>query len=257
MRIQLEATAIGRGLGAVVPPIDLTVGGAIPVAIALETDERPLLVSLLLAGRIKADAGRILIDGRTDLDELRRRTALVDTPVVSEPSAGIALRTVVAEEFSFAGRSPSRRSVRGFLVENGLEEYSGLPIRALPPVERIRLFSELAMLRKDVALLIVTAPERHGGAPTDWYPPLAAIADRGVAVAIVTDFATAGILVSLGARDGAVPELQWDPEPEPAPEPMPEPDSTHAPEPALHPAPEPKPEPKPKPKPKPSDSPES
>lgn len=205
MRVQLEATAIGRGLGAVVPPIDLTVGGAVPVVIAVETDERPLLVSLLLAGRIKPDAGRILVDGRTDVDELRRRTALVDTPVVSEPSAGIALRTIVAEEFSFAGRSSSARSVRDFLIEHGLKEYSALPIRALPPAERIRLFSELAVLRTDVAMLIVTAPERHGGAPSDWYAPLAAIADRGVAVAIVTDFATAGILVSLGARDGALP----------------------------------------------------
>jgi hypothetical protein len=206
MRIQLDRAAIGRGLGAAVPAVDLIVDGTIPVVIAVQTAERPLLVSMLLGGRIRPDSGRVLVDGRADADELRRRTALVDTPVVSEPSAGITLRTVVAEEFSFASLPSSARAIRLFLDRHGLAGYAALPVRALPPADRIRLFSELAVLRAGVDAIVVTSPERHGGEPAEWYGPLAELADRGLGVAIVTDYATAGVLLSLGARDGAQPE---------------------------------------------------
>lgn len=205
MRVSLDRAAIGSGLAAAVPALDLVVDGPTPVAIAVQTDERPLLVSLLLAGRIRADSGRVLVDGREDAGELRRRTALVDTPVVSEPTAGIALRTIVAEEFSFASLPTSGRAVREFLAAHGLADYAPLPVRALPPADRIRLFSELAVLRAGVDGIVVTSPERHGGEPEEWYGPLATLAERGVTVTIVTDFATAGILVALGARDGSAP----------------------------------------------------
>jgi ABC-2 type transport system ATP-binding protein len=206
MRVQLLQAAIGRGLGAAVPALDLIVGGPVPVAVAVQTDERPLLVSLLLSGRIRCDAGRVLVDGREDADELRRRTALVDTPVVAEPTASIALRTIVAEELSFASRPASARAVRAFLARHDLADYAGLPVRALLSADRIRLLSELAVLREGVDGIIITSPERHGGEAARWYGPLAALAERGVTVTIVTDDATAGILVALGARDGTEPE---------------------------------------------------
>jgi len=206
MRVQLQQAAIGRGLGAAVPALDLVVDGPVPVVVAVQTDERPLLVSMLLAGRIRSDSGRVLVDGREDADELRRRTALVDTPIVAEPTAAIALRTIVAEEFSFAGLPTSGRAVRGFLADHDLADYAALPMRSLPPADRIRLLSELAVLRDKVDGIIVTSPERHGGEPSQWYGPLAALAERGVTVTIVTDYATAEILVSLGARDGTGPE---------------------------------------------------
>ena len=236
MRVQLHQAAIGRGLGAAVPAIDLIVDGPVPVVIAVQTDERPLLVSMLLAGRLRPDSGRVLVDGRENADELRRRTALVDTPIVAEPTAGIALKTIVAEEFSFAGAPTSGRAVRSFLTDHNLADYASLPVRSLPPADRIRLLSELAVLRPGVDGIVVTSPERHGGEPSQWYGPLAALAERGQTVTIVTDYATAEILVSLGARDGAVPE------------PIPEPEAEAELEPALEPAPA---------QPSPSDSPES
>jgi hypothetical protein len=227
MRIELDQAAVGRGLGASVPPLDLLVAGPAPVVIAVQTDERPLLVSLLLGGRLRPDSGRVLVDGRADADELRRRSALVDTPVVAEPSAGITLATVVAEELSFAGLASSGRAVRSFLARHGLADFAKLPIRSLPPADRIRLLCELAAARPGVEALIVTSPERHGGEPSEWFGPLAELSERGVSVAIVTDYATAGILLALGATDGTAP-----PEPEPAFEPSEqpaphEPDTTH------------------------------
>lgn len=217
MKITLTDAGIGAGLGAAVPPLSLTVAPGVPTAIAVETDERPLVVSMLLGGRIQPDAGTVTIDGRaglvssSNLGDLRRATALVDTPFVAEPPAGIPLASVVAEEFSFADLPTSRRAVADFLQKHGIAEYSRLPIRSLPPTDRVRLFSELALLRPGVDALVITSPERHGGDPAGWYGVLAEIAARGLAVAIVTDAATRDILVRLGARDGAEPFE--DPEP--------------------------------------------
>lgn len=202
MHISLEKTGIGAGLGAAVPALDLELGGDIPLVIAVETDERPMLVSLLIGGRLRPDTGRMLVDGHENLDELRRRSALVDTPIVAEASAGIALGTIVAEEFSFAGLPTSRRAVQAFLAEHGLAAYETLAFRALPPTERIRLFSELAVLRPGVAAIVITSPERHGAAPDSWYPVVEEIAARGIMVAIVTDAVTSAQLLALGARDG-------------------------------------------------------
>ena len=201
MRVTLDGTSIGRGLGAAVPVLNLSVDAGVPSAIPVESDERPMLVSMLLAGRIRPDAGRILVDGRDDLDVLRVSTALVDTPVVAEPGSEIPLATILAEELSFASAASSRRAVRRLLDQHGLIDYARLPVRALPPVDRIRVFSELAVLRPGVTAIVVTSPERHGGESLGWYGPLAQIAARGVTVSIVTDRATADILYGLGARD--------------------------------------------------------
>jgi len=201
MKITLDAVTIGTGLGAAVPPLTLTLSEGEPQVVAVETDERPLLVSMLIGGRFQQDAGRILIDGAEDAERLRRAVALVDTPFVAEPPAGISLAAVVAEEFSFSDRPTSARAVRAFLETHGLADYAKLPLRALPPIDRVRLFSELALLRPGVGALVVTSPERHGADPTGWYNELTAIASRGIAVVIVTDNTTRDILISLGARD--------------------------------------------------------
>ncbi|MDQ1584340.1 MAG: hypothetical protein QOF36_2394 [Microbacteriaceae bacterium] len=201
MQVTLEEAAIGSGLGAALPPISLDVPAGAPTAIRVETEERPLLVSMLLGGRMNPDSGRVLVDGRAETDELRRRTALVDTPFVAEPSPGIPFGVVVAEEFSFSGLPSSRKAVRDYLALHGLGDYAALPVRAVPPTDRVRLFSELALLRPGVDSLVITSPERHGGEPAAWFATLTAIAERGTTVAIVTDAATSDILIRLGARD--------------------------------------------------------
>jgi ABC-2 type transport system ATP-binding protein len=220
MQIELDSVAIGHGLGASVPELTVAATDGAPTVIAVETAERPMLVSLLLGGRIRPDSGSVTVDGRDDLDELRKRTALVDTPVVAEPTPGLSLASIVAEEFSFAGLSPSRREVRSFLDAHGLLDYGTVPVRSLPPAKRTRLFSELALLRPGVSALVVTSPERHGGDPAEWYETLAAIAQRGITIVVVTDAATRGILLSYGARDALDPLPVDEPLDDPTPEPL-------------------------------------
>jgi len=199
MHISLDSVQLGSGLGAALPALSLDLDPGVPAVVTVETDERPLLVSMLLGGRLRPDSGRVLVDGRDDRDELRRRVALVDTPVVAEPSPGVGLVGVVAEELTFAGLPASRGAVRAFLEQHELLGYARVPMRSLPPGDRVRLFSELALLRPGVSGIVVTSPERHGGDPAGWYPALAAIAARDITVAIVTDAVTATTLVSLGA----------------------------------------------------------
>lgn len=203
--IELTDAAIGSGLGAPVPAMTLTAGPGAPTIVAVETDERPMLVSMMLGGRLKPDTGSITIDGSSDLDQLRRHTALVDTPTVAEPTAGASLAVAVAEEFSFSGHSTSRTSVARFLLEHGIRDYAKLPLRALPAVDRVRLFCELAVLREGVTTLILTSPERHGGDAAGWYDSLSTFAARGITVIVVTDAATRDLLVSFGARDALAP----------------------------------------------------
>ena len=185
MRITLADAAIGSGLGAAVPPLSLTAEPGVTV-LAVETVERPMLVSLLLGGRLRADSGTVDTD--------RDRVALVDTPVVAEPTPGLSLTTVVAEEFSFAGRAASRGAIRAFLEEHELLGYAKVPVRSLPPAARIRLFCELALLREGIEALVLTSPERHGGDPAAWYPTLTALGERGITVIVVTDLPTAELL---------------------------------------------------------------
>ena len=212
--ITLDAVAIGDGLGALVPPLSLAVPSGVVSVLAVETDERPMLVSMLLGGRYRADAGRILIDGREDPNALRRTVALVDTPFVVAPPAEIALSLVVAEEFSFAAIPSSKRHAVAFLRRHRLEEYASLPLRALPPADHIRLFSELAILRDGVTTIVVTSPERHGGDAADWYPAVLEIASRGIGVAVITDAPTAAKVQQLGARDATAALPSQDPAPD-------------------------------------------
>ncbi|MES2169719.1 MAG: hypothetical protein V4479_03205, partial [Actinomycetota bacterium] len=100
MKVVLESAGIGEGLGADVPPVSLVVSEGAPVAIAVEGDEQPLFVSMLLGGRLKPDTGAVLLDGRDDAAKLRYATALVDTPWVAEPSAGVTLHSIVMEELA-------------------------------------------------------------------------------------------------------------------------------------------------------------
>jgi ABC-2 type transport system ATP-binding protein len=208
MRIELTNAGLGHGVGAEVPPLTLTVVNGAPTVIAVGTAERPMLVSLLLTGRIAPGSGSVTIDGVDDRAALRARCALVDTPVVAEPHPGVALSTLVAEELAFAGRPHSRGAVHAFLAQHDLTGHARVAVRTLPASSRIRLLAELALARPGVDALIVTSPERHGGDIPAWFGALAAIAERGTTVVIVTDAVSRDILISLGAREARTPQMQ-------------------------------------------------
>ena len=192
--IELVEAAVGRGLGAELPATSLLIEPGTPVVVPVETSERPMVLSMVVAGRVALTSGSVLVDGERRPARLRAVTALVDTPFVAEPASGIALRLVIAEELAFAGRPGGRRRVGAFLDEHGLAEYADVPVRSMPARERVLVLAELALLRPGVECLVVTSPERHGGDPAAWFGTLAAIAERGTSVVVITDAATASAL---------------------------------------------------------------
>lgn len=194
MRLTLEAIGIGDGPGAALPPTSATATTAVPGVAAVETEGAPTLASLIAGGRMAPETGRVLLDGVDDPARIRELFALVDTPTVAEPFADLTVLTVVQEELVLADQRGNRENARLFLDAIGLPEHEHTVIRALPTEARVRLLTELAVLRPGVEGLVLTSPERHGGDTEAWFRVVADLAGRGFTVLVVTGVAAAGHL---------------------------------------------------------------
>jgi hypothetical protein len=143
---------------------------------------------------MRPDAGSVEINGTTDYSSLRTRVALIDAPEVSEPAADLTVAQVVAEELMFSGRIGHRRAVGRVLSGLGMTADRRTAIGNLEPAARIRLLSELAVLRDGVQGLVMTSPDRHGGDPHDWWAVALDLASRGYAVLVIAGEASARAL---------------------------------------------------------------
>jgi hypothetical protein len=184
VRVELRGVAKGRGDAALPATVLEFATGRLTLAEA-ETAERPTVLGLIASGRMRPDRGEVRIDDRADAARLRREIALVDAPGVSEPPSGVTLAAVAAEELMFAGRWPSRRAALRVLDELGAASDADTRMADLAPAVRVRVLSELALLRPGIRGVIVVAPDRHGGEPAVWRTQLTDIAARGIAVLAV------------------------------------------------------------------------
>ncbi len=98
----------------------------------------------------------------------------------------MTLRKVVREELAFAGQRPSRDHVDTVLDELGMRDHADTHVQRVPTDVRVRLLVELALLRDGVTGIVLTSPERHGGAVADWFAVVRDVARRGVNVVLVT-----------------------------------------------------------------------
>lgn len=195
--LELDHVGIGDEPGAALPPVSAVAGPGRPGIVAVETEQAPVLASLVAGGRMRPDRGRVLIDGHEDPAAVRRAFALVDTPGVAEPFPVMSCRRVVREELAYAGQRPSREHVDTVLESLGMAQYADTHVQRVPTEVRIRLLVELALLRDGVAGLVVTSPERHGGAVEDWFAVVRDVALRGVTVLLVTSKAAAQTAAAL------------------------------------------------------------
>lgn len=195
IRVTLDGAAVGTGRAAALPPVSASFAPGVPTVVATEGGIRPTVLSLAASGRMKLDAGSVTAveladDGDGDAHDhvlrpaaLRRAIALIDTPLVADHSDEVSIATVVREELALAG-------VRGSRVELSVDRRDRHPFGSLGGADRLRLLIELALLRPDVAALVITSPERHGGEPALWWRVVRETAARGIAVLVVTDAAT-------------------------------------------------------------------
>ncbi|CAO1649032.1 ABC transporter ATP-binding protein [Salinibacterium sp. NYA9b] len=184
--MRVELSGVTKGHDAEDLPATSTTfdSGTVTLAVA-ETEQRPTVLGLIASGRMRPDSGTVTIDGRADARALRRGVALVDAPGVSDPDAGVPLVGVVAEELMFAGRRADPLSARRWLDAAGFRSLASTAIADIEPITRLRVLCELAVLRPHVEALVVTAPDRHGGQPLDWWTLFGEFADRGLAVLAV------------------------------------------------------------------------
>lgn len=206
MRIELRAVTKGRAQRALPETSLVFASGDATLAVA-ETEQRPTVLGLLAAGRMRPDSGSVHLDGAVAPAAIRRRVALVDAVDVSEPEPNVSVTGVVAEELMFAGFAPTPFAATRWLEGLGLDDLAGTPIGNIEPAARIRILLELAVLRREVEGIVLVSPDRHGGEPAVWWAIAREFADRGLAVLVIAGRASRtalGPLVPAGAEQTAV-----------------------------------------------------
>ncbi len=196
MRVVLDAVGKGRREHAL-PVTSAVFESGRAALVAAETAQRPTVLGLIAAGRMRPDTGRVEIDGRTDASALRRRVALVDAPEVSEPEPNVTLAGVAAEELMFAGRRSHPIAVQNWLTGHGLAEAASLPVSNVDPADRVRALCELAVLRKGVDGIVLVSPDRHGGRPAAWWTIAEEFAARGYAVLVIAGQASQSVVADV------------------------------------------------------------
>ncbi|MDY0892022.1 hypothetical protein [Frigoribacterium sp. CFBP9030] len=189
MRLELLGAAVGDGPGAPLAPLTVTADRGIPGFVAVETENGPTVASLVAGGRMAPERGRVLLDGSDDADAIRASFALVDTPGVAEPFGSLTVSQVAREELALAGLRSDRASVSLLVESLGLDEHRRTRLHALPTERRVRLLTELAVLRPDVRGVVLTTPERHGGDVHAWLDVVGDLVARDYTVLTVTSYA--------------------------------------------------------------------
>ncbi len=201
IRVTLDGATVGTGATAALPPVSTSFSTGTATLLATEGGTRPTVLSLVASGRMKLAAGSVTavsIDAHGHehalrAAALRRAVALIDTPLVAEHSDDVSVATVLNEELALArGRHSGLPA---------LEYARKRPFGSLGARDRLGLLMELALRRRDVAALVITSPERHGGDPALWWRLVRETAAHGlaggVAVLVVTDHATVAHLRAL------------------------------------------------------------
>ena len=193
MRIELRGVGKGRR-GEVLAPTTIGFESGRATLARAETEQRPTVLGLLAAGRMRAGRGSVTIDGRADAAAIRRAIALVDAPGVSDPAPDVTVAGVAAEELMVAGIPSNPGSGSRWLDDLGLRDLARLPIANVDPDVRLRLLTELAILRDGVEGLVLVSPDRHGGDPLEWWTLARRLADRGFAVLVIAGDASAAAI---------------------------------------------------------------
>jgi len=190
----VEAVDVSAGRGVALPPTSLSFRTGEAAFARVETAQRPTVLGLVVTGRMRTATGHVHLDGSPDRRGLRRRLALVDAPDVSEPATDVSIAGVVAEELMFAGRVAHPRAVTRALEQLGLAGRARHPLSSLAPLDRIRMLTELALLRPGVEGLVLVSPDRHGGDPARWWDHARRLAARDLAVLVVAGQASGAAL---------------------------------------------------------------
>ncbi|SFI55985.1 ABC transporter ATP-binding protein [Amycolatopsis sacchari] len=203
MQVCAEQVTVAGPHGTVLPPTSLTVEEGGLEFVHGEPGTGVTAFGLALTGRLKPTTGLVTVDGKPDAARLRRVTAVVDAPGVSEPEDALPLRVVVGEELALGGRPAGKQDVTRWLAEHDAAGLADARFENLEPAVRTRLLTELAAARKDVRLLVLDTPDRHTSDVDSWAATARAHAERGLAVVVLTATTPLAALPATPIRIGA------------------------------------------------------
>ncbi|MBC9734751.1 hypothetical protein [Nocardioides marmotae] len=159
------------------------------VLVAGDPGQGHTALALAVTGRLSGLSGTVALirdDGSvsTDPAALRRVTAVVDLPGISEPDDVSTIGTVAAEERAYAHRPSGRRAVRQWLATQRLSSRRHERVEDVPAADRTRVLASLAAERRGVRFIVLCLPDRHGGEPADWWALAQALASVGFGVLV-------------------------------------------------------------------------
>ncbi|MFC4555096.1 hypothetical protein [Georgenia faecalis] len=146
-------------------------------------------LALVATGRLAPFTGTVVLvedDGTTSTEPARLRevSAVVDLPGITEPDDPVPVGTVVAEGLAFAHRPASHRAATEWLGRRAMRPQESERMDAVHGAVRTELLASLATERPDVRFLVLTLPDRHGGAPASWWSLAQELASRGYGVLV-------------------------------------------------------------------------
>ncbi|MDA3630033.1 hypothetical protein [Saccharopolyspora oryzae] len=206
MEIVATGVEVNGAHGPLLGPTSLRVRSGQALLVTGDPNSGRTALALVLSGRLRPSKGTVRLDGALDPGALRKQVAVVDAPEITEPDGSIAVRDVIAEGLTLAGKWSTRRKVRSWL---STREYDADErFENLPAFERTKLLIELACERRDTKALVLDCPDRHGSEPLGWYELAVRQAERGMAVIALCSPHSADKLGVTPARVGADnPEL--------------------------------------------------
>ncbi|PRX46708.1 hypothetical protein B0I33_107286 [Prauserella shujinwangii] len=219
MRVVADRVSLDGPHGPLLPPTSLTVAEGELAVVRGEPGAAGTALALALTGRLRMTTGTVTVEGGPPGISLRALAAVVDAPGLTEPEAALPLRVVAGDELALAGRPARRAAVRTWLACRDCAADADTRFERLPAALRVRLLADLAAARRDVRLLVLDQPDRHGADVESWLLPAREHAERGLAVVVVTATTTAGALPWPTARLGETrqpepPRCAPDPEPD-------------------------------------------
>jgi hypothetical protein len=192
----LRATGVRvrQGVRDLLPTTSLTLrGGEVAVAVGPPGGGHTSL-ALALAGRLRLDAGRVVLDGDASPQTLQAAVALVDVPGVSEPDEMVPFRTILGEELAMAKRRPSAAAIDRWLGEYDLA--TDITTESVPPRPRLETLGRMAALRPGTRFLVLTYPERLGLPVADWLEVAYDLAGTGPRPGVLVTASRAAVIPS-------------------------------------------------------------
>ncbi|GAA1353239.1 hypothetical protein [Falsarthrobacter nasiphocae] len=180
-----------------------------------ESPETRTALGLILTDRMRPTSGSV-----DSPRPLRRRSALIDAPDITEPGDELTGRGIVTEAMALTPGMRTlflNRRAESWMADHGLGELAREPLERIDGAHRLRLLTETALMDEAVDLLVLDSPDRHAPAE-EWLPYVAEVAARGVTVVVLLPSAPhdwRGTVVYVG-DDGCAdqPEPAADTEPQ-------------------------------------------